>query len=187
MEAKTADTSVTTVVRHFIKTDKTHLFEEWVKGITAAAQQFEGFKGLQLIHPPEGHTDYLILFKFSDFQTLEQWMNSDERAQEIEKLDGLYEKEMVLREVTGIDFWFEAPDTKNVGAPPKWKMAVLTWLLVFPGVVIVSKLFRLIFPSFSPILITLCVTLFLVPLLTWVLMPNVVKLLKGWLFKGVQH
>ncbi|OJJ15379.1 hypothetical protein BKI52_38850 [marine bacterium AO1-C] len=185
MEAKATDTSVTTVVRHFIKTDKTHLFEEWVKGITTAAQQFEGFKGLQLIHPPEGHTDYLILFKYADFQTLENWMESDERAQEIEKLDGLYEKEMVLREVTGIDFWFEAPDTKNVSAPPKWKMAVLTWVLVFPGVVIVSKLFRFLFPTLTPVFVTLCVTLSLVPLLTWVLMPNVVKLLKKWLFKGL--
>ena len=162
MQAKKNDSPVTTVVRHFIKADKTSLFEAWVQGITTAAQQFEGFIGLQLIHPPKGHTDYLILFKYTNFQTLEQWMESDERAREIEKLNGLYEKEMVLREVNGIDFWFESPDTKNVSAPPKWKMAIITWSLVFPGVIAMSWLVHYMFPGLNNILINICETLNLV-------------------------
>lgn len=182
MGRKKINSSVTTVVRHFIKPDKQAAFEEWSKGITAQVKQFAGFEGLQLIHPPEGHTDYLVLFKFSDFQTLENWMESEQRSQEINKLEDLSEKDLVLREVEGIDFWFEAPNANQAGVPPKWKMAILTWLVVFPGVVLASKAFRAVFPTFSGVLITLCVTLSLVPLLTWVLMPTVVKLCKRWLF-----
>lgn len=182
MKKVKTDQSITTVARHFIKADQKAAFENWVKGITAQAQGFPGFEGLKLIHPPEGHHDYLILFKFAGFQTLETWMKSEERKNEVDKLTEISEKEMVIGEVTGIDFWFEAPETQTAGAPPKWKMALLTWVVVFPGVVLMSRLYQFMFPAFSPILVSLLVTLSLVPLLTWVLMPQVVWLFKRWLF-----
>ena len=109
-------------------------------------------------------------------------MDSEERKKEIAKLDVLSEKEMILGQISGIDFWFEAPEKKNAAAPPKWKMSLLTWLAVFPGVVILSKFYHALLPDFSGILLTFLVTITLVPLLTWVLMPNIVKLFKGWLF-----
>ena len=55
MEIIKTDQSVTTVVRHFIKSSRKKAFEDWVKVITTKASQFEGFEGLQLIPPPEGH------------------------------------------------------------------------------------------------------------------------------------
>lgn len=185
METPTTDTSITTIVRHFIKADKTQAFENWSKEVAAIiAKQFEGFEGLQLVHPPKGHTDYLVLFKFSSFQTLEKWMNSNERANEVKKLDELSKREMILGEVNGIDFWFKSPGATKASTPPKWKMALLTWVAVFPGVVILSKIYHLIFPMFPALLIVFLVTISLVPLLTWVLMPNIVKMAKRWLFQS---
>ncbi len=174
--------SITTVVRHFIKKDKRKEFENWTKGITTQAKQFEGFEGLQLISPPADMNEYLTLFKFSSLPALQKWMDSDERKKELSKLTALSEKEMILGQITGIDFWFEAPEKKSAIVPPKWKMSLLTWLAVFPGVVLLSKFYHALFPDFPSTLLTLFVTLTLVPLLTWVLMPNIVKLFKGWLF-----
>ena len=174
--------SITTVVRHFIKPDRKNDFENWTKGIGAKAKQFEGFEGLQLIPPPKGSKEYIALFKFSSVSALQKWMASTERKTEVAKLDAFSEKEMVLGQIEGIDFWFEAPEKKTATAPPKWKMSLLTWLAVFPGVVLLSKFYHSLFPNFPSILLTLLVTLTLVPLLTWVLMPNIVKLFKGWLF-----
>ncbi len=178
------NTAITTVVRHFIKPDKRKDFEKWTKGISAKAKQFEGFEGLQLIAPPSDSKEYITLFKFSSVPALQKWMDSDERNKELSKLNALSEKEMVLGQITGIDFWFEAPQKKSAAAPPKWKMSLLTWLAVFPGVVLLSKLYHALFPDFPAMLLTLLVTLTLVPLLTWVLMPNIVKLFKGWLFQN---
>jgi len=175
-------TAITTVVRHFIKSDKRKDFENWTKKISAIAKQFKGFEGLQLIPPPTGNKEYIILFKFSSIPALEKWMDSEERQKEVIKLKALSEKEMMLGQIEGIDFWFEAPE-KKAAAPLKWKMSLLTWLAVFPGVVLLSKLYHGLFPDFPGMLLTLFVTLTLVPLLTWVLMPNIVKLFKGWLFK----
>ena len=180
---KANNNSITTVVRHFIKTDKREEFENWSKDISATAKQFSGFEGLQLILPPRGSNEYITLFKFSSLSALQKWMDSDERKNEVSKLNSLSEKEMVLGKIEGIDFWFEAPEKKATGAPQKWKMSLLTWLAVFPGVVLLSKLYHGLFPDFPSMLLTLLVTLTLVPLLTWVLMPNIVKLFKGWLFK----
>jgi len=175
--------SITTVVRHFIKSDKKEAFENWTKQISAIAKQFEGFEGLQLIIPPRGSNEYITLFKFSSVLALQKWMDSKERKTEVAKLKTFSEKEMVLRQIEGIDFWFEAPEKKTATAPPKWKMSLLTWLAVFPGVVLLSKFYHSLFPNFPSILLTLLVTLTLVPLLTWFLMPNIVKLFKGWLFE----
>jgi len=182
MDKSTTSTGITTVVRHFIKADKRGAFENWTKDISAKAKQFEGFEGLQLIPPPSGSKEYITLFKFSSVPALQKWMDSDERKNEVSKLNSLSEKEMVLGQIEGVDFWFDAPGKKTDGAPPKWKMSLLTWLAVFPGVVILGKLYHALFPDFSSILLTLFTTMTLVPLLTWVLMPNIVKLFKGWLF-----
>jgi antibiotic biosynthesis monooxygenase (ABM) superfamily enzyme len=182
MEDTITNSAITTVVRHFIKADKKAVFEDWLKNIGAKAHQFEGFEGLQLINPPKGHHDYLVLFKFANFHALERWMDSKERQQAIKKLQAISEKEMVIEAVSGIDFWFEAPEKKSPNAPPKWKMSILTWLAVFPGVVLLSKMYHFLFPQLSGVLTTLLVTLTLVPLLTWVLMPNIVKLFKNWIF-----
>ena len=176
------NTALTTVVRHFIKADKQDEFKQWTKNIASKAKQFEGFEGLQLIPPPSGNDEYITLFKFSSVPALQKWMESEERKKEVAKLAALSEKEMVLGQISGIDFWFEPPEKKNIAAPPKWKMSLLTWLAVYPGVVLLSKLYHFLFPDFPPLILTLFVTLTLVPLLTWVLMPNIVKLFKGWLF-----
>lgn len=174
--------SITTVVRHFIKSDKKKEFENWTKGISTKAKKFDGFEGLQLIPPPSGSKEYITLFKFSSVPALQKWMDSSERKTEVAKLSAFSEKEMVLGQIEGIDFWFEAPEKKTASPPPKWKMSLLTWLAVFPGVVLLSKFYRGIFPDFPPTILTLFVTLTLVPLLTWVLMPNIVKLFRRWLF-----
>lgn len=182
---KNTNQSITTVVRHFIKADKEEAFKKWTKGINEKAQQFEGFEGLQLIAPPANHLEYIILFKFSSLQALQQWMDSKERKQEVSKLKALSEKEMVINQVEGIDFWFENPNKKATKTPPKWKMAILTWIAVFPGVILLSQFYHWLFPTFDNVIITLLLTLTLVTLLTWVLMPNLVKLCKSWLFENV--
>jgi antibiotic biosynthesis monooxygenase (ABM) superfamily enzyme len=179
---KNTNQSITTVVRHFIKADKENEFKKWTKGINEKAQQFDGFEGLQLISPPAKNLEYIILFKFTSVSALKQWMDSKERKQEISKLKAFSEKEMVIGQVEGIDFWFETAIKKTTGAPPKWKMATLTWVAVFPGVVFLSLFYHWLFPDFNSIITTFLVTLTLVPLLTWLLMPNLVKLFKTWLF-----
>jgi len=180
---KNKNSSVATIVRHFIKENKQDEFEHWIKGISVKAKQFEGFEGLQLIPPPKGNREYISLFKFSSISDLKKWMDSTERQKEIEKLIAFSEKEMILRNIEGIEFWFEAPEAKITNTPPKWKMSLLTWTAVFPGVVLLSSFYHTLFNNLNPMIHTLLVTLTLVPLLTWVLMPMIIRVFKSWIFK----
>jgi antibiotic biosynthesis monooxygenase (ABM) superfamily enzyme len=68
--------------------------------------------------------------------------------------------------------------------PKKWKMAIVVWLAIYPLITIVFLLFGKYLVQINPIpLRTLIMTLILVPLMVFVLMPMIQKLLKNWLFK----
>ena len=76
--------------------------------------------------------------------------------------------------------------------PPKWKMALLIILAIYPLLLIVLPLMGTVFdiPYLSvPITIgsefvvrTLVTAVILVTLMTWVAMPFLTKLFRGWLY-----
>jgi antibiotic biosynthesis monooxygenase (ABM) superfamily enzyme len=66
--------------------------------------------------------------------------------------------------------------------PKKWKMAIVVWLAIYPLITIVFLLFGKYLVQINPIpLRTLIMTLILVPLMVFLLMPLIQKLLKNWL------
>ncbi len=67
--------------------------------------------------------------------------------------------------------------------PPRWKMAVIIWLGIYP---VITILVYLLFPFMArhnwPLpLRTLLLTLIAVPLMAFVVLPFLQKLLKNWL------
>jgi antibiotic biosynthesis monooxygenase (ABM) superfamily enzyme len=66
--------------------------------------------------------------------------------------------------------------------PKKWKMAIVVWLAIYPLITIVFLLFGKYLIQINPIpLRTLIMTLILVPLMVFLVMPLIQKLLKNWL------
>jgi len=68
---------------------------------------------------------------------------------------------------------------------PKWKMAVMIWLGIYP---LITLIILLVFPFMQehnwPLpLRTLVVTMFAVPLMVYLVLPFLQKLLKAWLHK----
>jgi antibiotic biosynthesis monooxygenase (ABM) superfamily enzyme len=87
------------------------------------------------------------------------------------------------RFVTGLESWFTLPG-HGATPPPPYKMALLTWITIFPlitGVVVVSGPLLKGLPLVLRLAITTAVT---VPLMTWLVMPRVTRLLRGWLYPG---
>jgi uncharacterized protein len=63
-------------------------------------------------------------------------------------------------------------------------MALLTWVTIFPlitGLVVVLQPLVEDLPLVLRLGVTTAVT---VPLMTWVVMPRVTRLLRGWLYPG---
>lgn len=65
--------------------------------------------------------------------------------------------------------------------PPRYKVAVITWLAIYPALTITLALLG---PALMPLplyLRTLVVTAILVPIMVYALVPGVQRLLAGWL------
>lgn len=68
--------------------------------------------------------------------------------------------------------------------PPRWKTAVLIWLGIYPTVTLVFWLLGPLVAKLPLPFKTLCLTLVVVPLMVWVVLPFLQKKLKNWLNAG---
>jgi antibiotic biosynthesis monooxygenase (ABM) superfamily enzyme len=67
--------------------------------------------------------------------------------------------------------------------PPKWKFAIMVWLAIYPTITLVSYIIGDAIKSWPLPLKTLLMTGILVPLMVFVLLPLLRKLLGEWLHR----
>jgi len=84
----------------------------------------------------------------------------------------------IYRNLTGLEAWFRSP-----GQPPRYKMALATLCGVFPTALLLSYTVAPLIANWHVLLQQLTFAVCMVSLLTWVVMPFVTKVLKGWLNK----
>jgi len=84
----------------------------------------------------------------------------------------------VYRNLTGLEAWFRSPMQ-----PPRYKMALATLCGVFPTALFLSYTIAPLIADWHMLIKQLIFAVCMVSLLTWVVMPVVTKLFKGWLNK----
>jgi antibiotic biosynthesis monooxygenase (ABM) superfamily enzyme len=67
--------------------------------------------------------------------------------------------------------------------PPKWKFAIMVWLAIYPTITLVSYIIGDAIKSWPLPLKTLLMTGILVPLMVFILLPFLRKLLGNWLHR----
>ncbi|WP_353168459.1 hypothetical protein [Flavobacterium sp.] len=67
--------------------------------------------------------------------------------------------------------------------PPKWKFAIVVWLAIYPTITLVSYIIGDAIKSWPLPLKTLLMTGILVPLMVFILLPFLRKLLGNWLHR----
>lgn len=70
---------------------------------------------------------------------------------------------------------------------PKYKTAVIIWIAIYPTINIIFLLFGEILNSLPIFLRTLILTIVLVPLMVFVLIPTLNKLFSKWLIKEEEY
>jgi len=65
--------------------------------------------------------------------------------------------------------------------PPRWKTAIVIWLGIYPTITTVFFLLQPFVAGFPLPLKTLCLTLIVVPIMVWVMLPLLQKILKNCL------
>ncbi len=178
-------TPVTTVIVRRVKPGSEDAFQTWLDGIIAEAKRFPGHGGVTVLEPrPGGPNEFIVILRFSTVEASRRWVCSPERKRWLEKVEPLTLRTDQLEE-TGLETWFTLPDVPQPPHPPRYKMAFVTWLAIYPLLVLtfyaIGPLLTGI-PAPGRIFVT---TALLVPLMTWVVMPQMTKLFWGWIHPGV--
>lgn len=174
---------VTAVISHRVKPDQQQAYEQWLHGISAVAQQFEGHMGVNFIRPQDPHRpDYVIILKFDCYRNLKTWMDSSVRQDWIDQVQPLVQQEQDVQILTGLETWFTLPGRMVQTPPARYKMALLTSLSVF----IMAQSLRIVLApllSSLPVLLgSFLLTVLTVFLLTYIVMPRVTRAAYRWLY-----
>jgi antibiotic biosynthesis monooxygenase (ABM) superfamily enzyme len=137
-----------------------------------------GVLGASLLVPPPGSDsrEFGILRTFVDEKERDAFYASPMFKTWEEKARTLTEGEPVYRQLHGLEAWFRSPNP-----PPRWKMAVATFLGVFPVAMILNLMIGPAIKSWPFILRNAVFNACVVALLTWAVMPLVTRLLRPWL------
>lgn len=177
------DPPVTVIVSRQVKPGCEKAFEEFISGITAAAMTYEGHLGSNIFRPSDPkYREYKIIFKFDRQSNLRRWEESECRRQWLARAESLTVGSPVIEILTGLETWFTLPAKKPIKPPPRYKMAVLTFLAIFPLINLVNLLLTPFLVGFPPLIRTFIVCVILVSLMTYVVMPRMTRLFYRWLY-----
>ena len=95
-----------------------------------------------------------------------------------EQVGGMVVGEPVRRRLHGLEAFFR--DTRYA-PPPRWKMAVVTWMGVFPTVLLWSSLLPKVLSGLPSLAVVAIVNVFVVVTLAWGVMPLLTRMFAGWL------
>jgi antibiotic biosynthesis monooxygenase (ABM) superfamily enzyme len=73
--------------------------------------------------------------------------------------------------------------SKKASVPPRWKMALLTWIAFWPTSIFVSQILRpTLLRTFPHVLAAGLAAAIMVAILFWVAMPLLTRLARRWLY-----
>jgi antibiotic biosynthesis monooxygenase (ABM) superfamily enzyme len=116
-----------------------------------------------------------ILRTFKDRAERDAFYNSEHFMKWEEYASSLTEKP-VYRELIGLEAWF-----RSAGAPPRWKMALVTLCGVYPASLFLFYVVGPFITALPAVFRLLINAATMVGLLTWLVMPLLTRLFKQWL------
>ena len=138
-----------------------------------------GVQGASMLTPLPGSDsrEYGILRTFANEADRDAFYHSPMFKAWDERARTLTEGEPVHRQLQGLEAWFRSPHNP----PPQWKMAVATFLGVFPVAMVLNLTLGPVIRSWPFIVSNAVFNACVVALLTWVVMPLVTRILHRWL------
>jgi antibiotic biosynthesis monooxygenase (ABM) superfamily enzyme len=178
--------AVTVLITRRVTPGHEAAFEQASNDMTAAARTFPGYLGGQLVRPEaeQGSKDatlYNVVFAFDTAAHLQGWQDSPVRSLALAAIAPHIEGQTV-RQVSGLGHWFAAPTGPKQNPPPRWKVALVTWLGICPTVYALFLLLGELLAPWPLLPRVMLLTSLVVLLMTWVVAPQLTKLLKFWLY-----
>jgi len=174
--------TVTVTVARRIASGRERDFERWVDGLLHVAETFPGFLGGGILRPPASGQDWHVVYRFTSNDALREWEASPVRAEWLRRADDVMSETGVTR-TSGLETWFALPG-RTAPTPPRWKMALVTVSAVLPLALPFNLFVAPLVEGWPLVARVALLSVLLVTLMTWVVMPRLTRLLSGWLYPG---
>jgi hypothetical protein len=139
--------------------------------------------GVEVFRPESASAgEYRIVYRFDTGEHLRAWLDSDERAAWLERAEPHVIGPMRTQLLTGLETWFTVPARPRTPPPPPYKMALVTWITIFPLITLVVVVLGPLLGRLALVPGLAITTAVTVPIMTWLVMPRVTRLLRGWLY-----
>src|SRR4051794_22964658 len=190
MMSEIADSSadpanITVAVTRIVRPGKEAAFEQALETFVRRSLDRPGQLGVHVLRPApgSGSREYGLLRQFSNEAARDAFYHSPLFTEWSATVEPLVEGPARYQAVTGLEGWFTLPGQRTIVPPPRWKMAVATLLGVYPTSLLLGVAVVPFTHSLPKAIQTLVIAACMVALLTWVVMPNVTKLIHSWLHR----
>jgi uncharacterized protein len=157
-------------------------FERALHEFVQRSLSLSGQMGVYIVRPApgSGSRQYGIIRKFADRNALEEFRTSPEYLEWNQIILDITEGSGHVQELSGLESWLTLPG-EPLRPLPQWKMAVATYLGVVPVIMFLSLTLGRLIQNWNFVLNNIVFNAFVVALLTWVVMPVITRILRGWL------
>jgi antibiotic biosynthesis monooxygenase (ABM) superfamily enzyme len=182
-DASADPANITVAVTRIVRPGKEAAFEQALEGFVRRSLDKPGQLGVHLLRPPagSGSREYGLLRRFANEAARDAFYQSPLFSEWSATVEPLVEGPPRYQAVTGLEGWFTLPGQHSIVPPPRWKMAVATLLGVYPTSLLLGVAVVPFTHALPKLIQTLVIATCMVALLTWVVMPNVTKLIHSWL------
>ena len=141
-----------------------------------------GARGVHCLYPPPGSasTEYGIMRSFANAHDRDAFYNSPLFKGWLTLIEPMVEGKSTRRQLSGLEAWFRDGEP----TPPRWKMALLTWPAVwFSSTLVRAILAPALGPNIPQFVAAGFITVGVVVILTWVVMPFLARAARPWLLR----
>jgi len=175
---------VTVAVTRVVKPGCEEAFERALHDFVQGSLHLPGQLGVHILRPApgSGSREYGVLRRFADAEARDAFYRLPLFEEWKQTVVGLVEGEPRYEHLSGLETWFTLPGQRAIVPPPRWKMAVVTLVAVYPLSMLLGITLGKWTSGWLMLLSSLIFNASIVTGLTWFLMPLLTRLLKPWLY-----
>jgi len=172
--------SVTVLVNRVVPSVEEQLFQATLKELLEEFDRFPGTSGSMVFRQEvDGDVEFSILKRFAGETDHDAWMNSTGFARWRDAAAPATPTRDHVHRYSGMESFFvsaQAPDP-----PPRWKMALLLMIAVYPMSLTVSRWIAPALANVSLFAGAFITSVIMVISMTYVIVPLLTRLFQGWL------
>ncbi len=176
------DEPITVIITRSVQNGNEAAFEAAVRAWIPTALTHPGYLGVHMLRPPPGGSEYGAVLKFRSQEDWASFQDSADYRAFLAKIEPLLVASPQVQTICGLESWAAPLGAQFTKVPARWRLSVVTWI----GVCLVASVVKLIVTPLTSdwpwILQFTVANAIIVVGLTWIVMPVLSKVSRGWLF-----